>query len=61
MARITSRTPAGSTSATRFLGDIDGIVGAPLATASRFVDLLEATRDPHQAALGLLRVLEQCE
>ncbi|MCT2358081.1 bifunctional [glutamine synthetase] adenylyltransferase/[glutamine synthetase]-adenylyl-L-tyrosine phosphorylase [Brevibacterium casei] len=61
MARITSRTPAGSTSATRFLGDIDGIVGAPLATDSRFVDLLEATPDPHQAALGLLRVLEQCE
>ncbi|GAA3831222.1 bifunctional [glutamine synthetase] adenylyltransferase/[glutamine synthetase]-adenylyl-L-tyrosine phosphorylase [Brevibacterium ammoniilyticum] len=61
MARITSRTPAASASANRFLDDIDGVLGLPLATDSRFVDLVEATPDPQQAALGLLRVLEQTD
>ncbi|PCC55309.1 bifunctional [glutamine synthetase] adenylyltransferase/[glutamine synthetase]-adenylyl-L-tyrosine phosphorylase [Brevibacterium aurantiacum] len=58
MARITSRTSVVSSSAARFLDEIDELVGEPLATDSRFIDLLEATPDPHAAALGLLRVLE---
>lgn len=58
MARITSRTAVVSESAARFLDQINEILGQPLATDSRFIDLLEATPDPHAAALGLLRVLE---
>ena len=58
MARLTSRTSVVSESAARFLGEINEILGQPLATDSRFIDLLEATPDPHAAALGLLRVLE---
>ncbi|MFE2656795.1 bifunctional [glutamine synthetase] adenylyltransferase/[glutamine synthetase]-adenylyl-L-tyrosine phosphorylase [Brevibacterium sp. NPDC059310] len=61
MARLTSRTPATTASANRFLGEIDTLLGQPLATDSRFVDLLEATPDPHAGALGLLRVLEEAE
>ena len=58
MARITSRFSVVSQSAARFLDEINEILGQPLATDSRFIDLLEATPDPHAAALGLLRVLE---
>lgn len=58
MARLTSRTSVVSSSAARFLDEINEILGQPLATDSRFIDLLEATPDPHAAALGLLRILE---
>ncbi|RBP64766.1 glutamate-ammonia-ligase adenylyltransferase [Brevibacterium sanguinis] len=60
MARLTSRS-AVSESAARFLAGIDELLGLPLAVDSRFIDLLEAVPDPHAAALGLLRVLEQAE
>ncbi|WP_413335206.1 bifunctional [glutamine synthetase] adenylyltransferase/[glutamine synthetase]-adenylyl-L-tyrosine phosphorylase [Brevibacterium sp. GP-SGM9] len=58
MARLTSRTSSVSKSAARFLTEINEILGQELATDSRFIDLLEATPDPHAAALGLLRILE---
>ncbi len=61
MARITSRNAAVSESAARFLKGINDLLSLPLAFDSRFVDLLEATPDPHGAALGLVRVLEQAE
>ena len=43
MARITSRTPAGSTSATRFLGDIDATIAAtPVRRIGRPEDIAAA-------------------
>lgn len=58
MARITSRTPGISARSARFLSDIDDLLGVPLATDSRFLDILASVPDPQAAALGLLRVLE---
>ena len=58
MAGITSRTTSIPDSTARFLHELDELLGQPLATDSRFVDLLMATPDPHGAALGLLRVVE---
>jgi glutamate-ammonia-ligase adenylyltransferase len=58
MAGITSRTSAVPEATERFLHELDDLLGQPLATDSRFVDLLMATPDPHAAALGLLRVIE---
>jgi glutamate-ammonia-ligase adenylyltransferase len=58
MAGITSRTTSIPASTARFLHELDELLGQPLATDSRFVDLLMATPDPHGAALGLLRVVE---
>lgn len=58
MAGITSRTTTVPDATARFLHEIDELLGQPLATDSRFIDLLQATPDPHAAALGLLRVTE---
>ncbi|WP_166971643.1 bifunctional [glutamine synthetase] adenylyltransferase/[glutamine synthetase]-adenylyl-L-tyrosine phosphorylase [Brevibacterium atlanticum] len=58
MAGITSRTTHVPDATARFLHELDELLGQPLATDSRFVDLLMATPDPHGAALGLLRVIE---
>jgi glutamate-ammonia-ligase adenylyltransferase len=58
MAGITSRTTSVPDATARFLHELDELLGQPLATDSRFVDLLMATPDPHGAALGLLRVIE---
>ncbi|WP_181273794.1 bifunctional [glutamine synthetase] adenylyltransferase/[glutamine synthetase]-adenylyl-L-tyrosine phosphorylase [Brevibacterium oceani] len=58
MAGITSRTTTVPDATSRFLYELDELLGEPLATDSRFVDLLMATPDPHGAALGLLRVVE---
>src|SRR5699024_12019530 len=55
---ITSRPTSIPASTARFPHDLDELLGQPLATDSRFVDLLMATPDPHGAALGLLRVVE---
>lgn len=58
MAGITSRTTSVPDATARFLHELDELLGQPLATDSRFVELLLATPDPHGAALGLLRVVE---
>ncbi|WP_209326101.1 bifunctional [glutamine synthetase] adenylyltransferase/[glutamine synthetase]-adenylyl-L-tyrosine phosphorylase [Brevibacterium renqingii] len=58
MAGITSRTTSVPDPTARFLRELDELLGQPLATDSRFVDLLMAAPDPHAAALGLLRVVE---
>ncbi|WP_167196080.1 bifunctional [glutamine synthetase] adenylyltransferase/[glutamine synthetase]-adenylyl-L-tyrosine phosphorylase [Brevibacterium pigmentatum] len=58
MAAITSRTTSIPDATARFLREVDELLGQPLATDSRFVDLLMAVPDPHGAALGLLRVVE---
>ncbi|HHX47339.1 MAG TPA: bifunctional glutamine-synthetase adenylyltransferase/deadenyltransferase, partial [Brevibacterium sp.] len=58
MAAITSRTTSVPEATARFLRELDELLGQPLATDSRFVDLLMAVPDPHGAALGLLRVVE---